>query len=402
MITVAEAFALLEQNLPQPREVDLPLLEAAGCYLAAEIVAPEPSPRFTNSAMDGYAGLWSDVMTASKERPVSLRIVGESRAGAPFPDVVGPGEAIRISTGAMLPAGADTVIRIEDTSEAEQTVQLFAASRQGQDVRRAGEEFEPGAPLLARGSRLGSRQLALLAAVGINRVRVFAKPKVAILGTGSELVAGADQELQPHQIRDSNSIMLVSAVQESGGEVIDCRHAEDELEATVDSLRRVLAGGPDLVLCSGGVSVGRHDHVKEAAARVGFEEIFWRVRQKPGKPLFCARQGRVLLFGLPGNPVSAFMCFAHYVRPILAWLQGRNFGHPSITAKLRETIGNAGKRPNFLRVTITEHPGEAPTIVPAAKQGSHMLTSIVQADGYIYLEPGETLAVGALVEVFLL
>jgi len=402
MITVAEALALLRANLPQPREEDLPLQEAAGCYLAGEIVAPEPSPRFTNSAMDGYAVRWADVMTTSKERPVTLRIAGESRAGVPFPAAVGPGEAIRISTGAVLPAGADTVIRIEDTSGAEQTVQIFVASRPGQDVRRAGEEFERGAHLLARGSRLGSRQLALLAAVGIDRLRVFAKPRVAIFGTGSELIVDAAQELQPHQIRDSNSIMLVTAVRECGGEVVDCRHAEDDLEATVDALRRMVASGPDLILCSGGVSVGRHDHVKEAAVRVGFAEIFWRVRQKPGKPLFCARQGRMLLFGLPGNPVSAYMCLAHYVRPVLAWLQGRSFGHASMYAKVGEEIGNPGKRPNFLRVTIVEQPGAVPTVAPAAKQGSHMLTSIVQADGYLYLEAGQALLPGALVEVFLL
>ena len=402
MITVSEAFALLQQNLPQPRTEEQRLAEAHGYYLAADVLAPEPSPRFTNSAMDGYAVRAADALTASQDNPVTLYLVGESRAGEPFPDTVGPGEAIRISTGAMLPAGTDTIIRVEDTSESDNAVQIFTAARSGQDVRQAGEEFEKGEKLLPAGTRLGSRQLALLAAVGFDRVPVFAKPRVAIIGTGSELIVGADQEVQTHQIRDSNTIMLTSAVQECSGEVIDCRHVADDLEATVAALQKAMADGPDIILCSGGVSVGRHDHVKEAAVQTGFAEIFWRIRQKPGKPLFLARHGDTLLFGLPGNPVSAFMCFTHYVRPVLAWLHSLSLTQPSVTAQAGETISNTGKRTNFMRVTINHQPGSIPAISSVAKQGSHMLSSIVLADGYIILEPGETVEPGGLVEVFLL
>ena len=378
------------------------MIEAHGYYLAADVLAPEPSPRFTNSAMDGYAVRWSDVLAASKNHPAALRLVGESRAGGPYPDLVGPGEATRISTGAMLPPGVDTIIRVEDTSETAERVLILAAPKPGQDVRHAGEEFEKGEKLLPATSRLGSRQLALLAAVGINQVPVFANPRVAIIGTGSELIVGAEQELKGHQIRDSNTIMLLNAVQECDGEVINCCHVVDDLAATVAALHQAMTGRPAILLCSGGVSVGRHDHVKEAAAQVGFTEIFWRIRQKPGKPLFLARQGDTLLFGLPGNPVSAFMCFTHYIRPVLAWLHGQIFTQPSITARAGETISNSGKRTNFMRVTITQQPGSVPAISSVAKQGSHMLTSIVLADGYISLEPGESVETDGLVEVFLL
>jgi len=175
----------------------------------------------------------------------------------------------------------------------------------------------------------------------------------------------------------------------------------DNLRKTIEMLEQVAAEQPDLILCSGGVSVGRHDHVKKAAEEAGFKELFWRIRQKPGKPLFAARKDNMLLFGLPGNPVSAFMCYTHYVLPIIFFLQGQGMNHNSIAARTPEEIANHGKRTNFLRVKVEFSAGEIPLITEVSKQGSHMLSSITHADGYIIQNPGEILAPDSLKEVFL-
>lgn len=403
MISIKEALQILQDNLPATKTEVVELPDAYDRYLAEKIMAPEPSPRFTNSAMDGYAVRWQDIMGASIERPAALRIVGESRAGLSFDQELKANEAVHISTGAMLPVGADTVVRVEDTLKgAPQTVEIVKARSQGQDVRYQGEEFVAGDELLVAGSRLTTRQLALLAAVGRQQVQVYTLPLVAVLVTGSELATAGGQEIKADQVRDSNSIMLRSALREAGAAIHSCRHIADELQPTIDGIGSSLAAGKvDIIICSGGVSVGEHDHVKEAAARVGFKELFWRIRQKPGKPLFAAQQGKTYLFGLPGNPVSAFMCFTHYIRPLILTMLGQEMSWKTLTARAGNDIANHGKRTNFIRVRMQQQRGRLPRIVDIDKQGSHMLSSIVNADGYIILEAGETIRSRDLVEVFL-
>ena len=249
--------------------------------------------------MDGYAVRWADIAGTGESGPVTLKIAGESQAGIPFDGSLGQGEAVRISTGAMVPGSADTVIRVEDTEETEGRVVVKKCKKQGQDVRKKGEEFGEGDLILPKGLILMARQIALLSAVGMERVPVYDQPKVSLLITGTELAHYGSHEIKPFQVRDSNAPMLQSAVHEAGGKVVECLHVEDNLDATVARLECALAGGSEIILCSGGVSVGRHDHVKEAAVQVGFTELFWKIRQKPGKPLFVAKRGRTLLFGLP-------------------------------------------------------------------------------------------------------
>lgn len=402
MISIQEALQILEENLPDPRIDTVDLAEAHGRYLAESISAPEPSPRYTNSAMDGYAVRWSDVMAASQETPVMLKVIGESRAGLPFAGEVKAQEAVHISTGAMLPTGADTVVRVEDTRKpTDAAVEILAVRFQGQDVRYEGEEFSCGDELLCAGTKLSARQLAILATVGHHQVKVFAPPRVSILITGSELASSEATEIKSHQIRDSNSIMLQSVLQEAGASVHLCSNVEDELQATIDAISKAFNQGVDFILCSGGISVGDHDHVKEAAEAVGFKELFWRIRQKPGKPLFAAQKDSTYLFGLPGNPVSAYMCFVHYIRPLLFTIRGRGMTWKTITAMAGGEIANTGKRTNFIRVKIDKQDGQLPRITDIKKQGSHMLSSIVNADGYIIVEPGTAVNPGEAVNAFL-
>jgi molybdopterin molybdotransferase len=275
-------------------------------------------------------------------------------------------------------------------------VQINEVKHRGQEVRHRGEEFSKGETLLRRGTRIAAPQLALLASVGIGEVTVFEPCKVALVITGSELVS-VGNSVGAHQIRDSNMIMLEAAVCDTGAEVDSCVLVKDEEDATAEAISLADAG---VILCTGGVSVGRHDHVKSAAMRSDFTPIFWRIRQKPGKPLFFARKGGQLLFGLPGNPVSAFMCFTHYVRPLLASLQGLTFGWPTVSGKAAVDIVNSGSRTNLMRVRLKWQPNGGYLISDAAKQGSHMLTSLSGSDGYIILPPGQALEQGQSIDVY--
>lgn len=396
MISINEALDITKNNIPSPEVQEIGIEQALEKYLAEDVHAPEPSPRYTNSAMDGYAVRWQDVCGATPAAPVRLQIIGESRAGTPFADAVGAGEAVRISTGAMLAAGTDTVIRVEDTQESKDSVNILTVQKKGQDIRYKGEEFGAGALLLNKKTRISAPQAGLLAAVGIKKIKVFRPCKVAILVTGSELVSSGES-IADYQIRDSNMIMLKSAVHEAGGEVVSCRRITDDKEATKEAIGQAAA---DIILCTGGVSVGRHDHVKEAAEENGFGLLFWRIRQKPGKPLYFASKEKSLLFGLPGNPVSAFMCFTHYVRPVITALNGLPFGWPTASAQAASDIANNGKRANMIRVQMTWRPNGGYCITSAEKQGSHMLTSLADADGYIILEPGQTLKSGERIDVY--
>ena len=401
MISVIEAQRILHDSLPSPEQITIPIEEAFGLYLFEDIKAPDSSPRYTNSAMDGYAVRWEDCAKAAADTPVKLEIIGESQAGVPFDGEVSANGAVRISTGAMLPAGADTIIRVEDTEDLGGQVKIFAAKQQGQDVRHKGEEFSEGQLLFLKGDCLGARELALMAAVGLHTVTVYAKPKVTLLVTGTELVCHDEATIKPHQIRDSNTIMLASAIQESGGVLTSTRHVQDSLGHTVEAIEGGVASGTKLIVCSGGVSVGRHDHVREAAVQAGFEELFWQIRQKPGKPLYVGRSGETLIFGLPGNPVSAYMCFRNFVRPVLAELQGTTCLDDTLTAIVSEQMSNRGKRTLFVRVKIENRPNQLALVKEVGHQGSHMLSSIAHADGYVVLQPGEVLQPGSLKEVSL-
>lgn len=396
IISIEKALNLIKSNIPERVVVNYTIRQAIGNYLVEDIQAPEPSPRFTNSAMDGFAVRWKDVASVQSGAMADLKIIGESQAGSEFDGIVGPSEAIRISTGAFLANSCDTVIRVEDTEETEGWVRIKKVRQQGQDVRQQGEEFQKGETLLRRGTRIAAPQAALLASVGIGKVKVFRPCRVTLLITGSELVS-VGESIGTHQIRDSNMIMLEAAVTATGAQVNKSVLVQDHEEKTIEAISQADA---DVILCTGGVSVGRHDHVKSAAIRSNFTPIFWSIHQKPGKPLFFARKGNQLLFGLPGNPVSAFMCFTHYVRPLLGNLQGLTFGWPTASGKAAVDIINNGSRTNLMRVRLRWQPNGGYLISDAAKQGSHMLTSLSESDGYIILTPGQAVQQGQRIDVY--
>ncbi len=399
MITIQEALQIIQQQLPPAQTTRCPIERAPGFVLAQDVDAPEPAPRFTNSAMDGFAVRWEDIQRAGADHPISLKIIGESQAGFPFKGEVHPGTAVRINTGAMLPPGSDTVIPVEEVHQEQAFIEVRTAGSKGQHVRYQGEEFQKGERLLKAGTVLSPRHIALLASLGIDQVSVYRPPAVAVLVTGSELVDFRRQP-SPGQIRESNGLMLRTLVTASGGEVVYQTVVPDDLMITRTEIRKA-ADRADILIFSGGVSVGPHDHVKHAAAAEGFRALFWKVKQKPGKPLFFARQKETLLFGLPGNPVSAFMTYSYYVHPVLQKLRGREFSWSVCQGQLLAAVANPLERTVFLRVEVQKE-GDPPgyRVKPLKRQGSHMLTSIARADGFIILEPGRSLGAGERVRVY--
>lgn len=397
MITIKEAREIIRQNLPSRQIEKIELAEAPGRVLAEDIFAREPSPRYTNSAMDGFAVRWEDVQAVIASGPVTLAIVGESQAGIPYTGELEAGQVVRISTGGMLCRGADTIVPIEEVEITAQNLKVLKADHRGQHVRSEGEEFSAGDLVLSQHTRLEPPSIALLASQGITEVPVFRKPGVSIIVTGSELVPYT-AAAKPWQIRDSNGIMLRSAVRKSGGETKLNAHVEDSYEKTVGAVEQANKQ-TDVILFSGGVSVGPHDLVKKAAQECGFETLFWRVNQKPGKPLFFARSGNTLFFGLPGNPVSAYMCYLYYVHPALQYLQGKEYAHLAIQGKVAASIHNSTSRAQLFRVSLEQAPGQLPLVRPIPRQGSHMLTSLTDADGFIHLKVNGALKEGDIVEV---
>lgn len=398
MITVQQTIDILKQNQPGKKITDVELMHSLDMVLAQEIIATTASPPYTNSAMDGFAVRWQDIQNKIKDNPLELFVAGESSAGSPFKKPVNKNQAIRISTGAIVPDDCDTIIPIEQCIDEQNKVKILEAGKKHQHIRFAGEEYKAGKKLLEPGIRIGSAQIALMASQGINRLKVYKKPEVIIMTTGSELVP-FDSDVKADQLRDSNTPMLLAAVLEAGALVKKNVHVKDDPQVTLKTIEEALAN-TDIIISSGGVSMGKHDHVRDMALKAGFNELFWKVRQKPGKPMFLAKKEQTLLIALPGNPVSAYICFKHYVRPLLQSVQGKDFSWPFQKAVVTETIRNTLNRSQLMRVKLNKTQ-ELATIEVLEKQGSHMSSTIAQADGYIILNEGASLVRGSETIVYL-
>jgi molybdopterin molybdotransferase len=410
-----EILARARATAPQ----NVRLGEALGRRLAVDAVADGQFQPFDNSAMDGFAVRAAEVAGAAPDSPVSLTIVDESRAGHPATHAVKPGEAIAISTGAVLPAGADAVVRVEDTELVESpdppvatagdpggsaydgsgTVLIKASVAPDQNVRRAGEDIAVGETVLPAGTMLGPAELGALATIGFDPVPLHRRPRVAVVTSGDELVP-AGMPLRPGQIHDSNSHTVPALVRLAGGEVVTTRHAPDNPQGTRAALLRALEA--EVTIICGGVSVGEHDHVKAALADLDAEQVFWRVALKPGGPTWFGTRNETLVFGLPGNPVSVMATFLLFVRPALLAMSGGEPTARRVTARLGAGYEKPTDRAHAARCRL-ELDARGWIATPLPRQGSHILTSMVAAD-CLALIPTETasLKAGDPVEVELL
>jgi molybdopterin molybdotransferase len=377
----------------------VPLAEALGRVLAEDVRGDEPVPGFDNSAMDGFAVRACDTEGATPAAPAELRIAGESRAGSPAAAPLLPGEACRISTGAMIPAGADAVVPVEDARTANGRLLVESAVAAGRYVRRAGEDVAAGETVLERGAELGPAELGVLASLGRSAPRCRRRPRVAVLTSGDELL-DPGEEMRPGGVRDSNRHSLPALVERAGAELLALDTAPDDPAATRTALAPLLEA--DVAIVCGGVSVGEHDHVRPVLAELGVEQHFWGIALRPGKPTWFGSRGATLVFGLPGNPVSAMVTFALLVRPALAALSGAAPDRTRTTAIIDHDYEKAPGRAHAIRCRLTLR-DDGWHAAPAPRQGSHVLTSMLGAD-CLALAPAGTssLRAGEPVEVELL
>lgn len=374
MLSVGEARARVLAAVAPLEVIEVPVSAALGYGLAEDVCAPHDLPRFSNSAMDGYALRAADTDPA----PAELVLLGEVRAGSPGERAVEPGGALRIMTGAPLPPGADAVVQVEATEERAGRVVVKESVTPGRHVRPAGDDLRQGDRAVPAGSELGPGELALLAALGASPLRVHRRPRVALLVTGDELV-DPEAEVGPAQIRDSNSIALRALIAEAGGEVVLARRVGDSLAATLEAFEQAAAAA-DLVVSSGGVAVGRYDFVKEAVERLGRIEL-WRVAMQPGKPVVLGEVAGTPLLALPGNPVSIHVGFEQFVRPALRRMRGlKELLRPEVRARLTAALDKSPGRLHFVRVRLEHGPGGF-SATPTGPQGSHIQSSLVGCHG---------------------
>ena len=400
MLTVEAArAAVLERIRPLGAE-RVALTGALGRVLAADVAAPYDNPPHDNSAMDGFAVRFADVAAATEESPATLPVIEDIPAGRVPEKRLEAGQASRIMTGAPVPDGCDTVIRVEDTRDRGDRVAILVPEEEGANIRRRGEDMREGEPLIRAGAELGAGEVGVLAAVQQSFVAVGRRPTVAVLSSGDELVE-IDQVRGPGQIVNSNTPALGAVAGACGAEPVLLPTVADDEAAIRASVEAALAC--DFVVSSGGVSVGEHDYVKKVLDDLGAEEVLWRVAMKPGKPLFfCMLRGKPC-FGLPGNPVSSLISFLQFVGPAVRKAAGHppeRWPLPESTALMEHDVANDGDRRNFLRARLRLDAGGRLTASTSHRaQGSHILTSMLGANGIVVLDPDQAAAAGEPVTV---
>jgi molybdopterin molybdotransferase len=399
MLTVPEASARILEHITPLTVERVPLLDALGRVLAEAVRAPMTLPAWNNSAMDGYAVRGNDIDTASADHPVQLRVLETVAAGGFATRPVGAGEAIRIMTGAPLPDGADTVVRVEDTDAGTRDVVVRDSRDARRNVRPRGEDFNEGDTLLEPGAPLGAAQLGVLASIGRGSVDVYRRPVVAIMGSGDELVDidRFHDVLAGRKIISSNGYTLQALVRDAGGIPVNLGIAADDPASLRDHLRRSV--GADLVLTSAGVSVGEFDYTREVIQALGADMKFWKVRMRPGAPLGFGLLGSTPWIGLPGNPVSAMVTFELFVRPVIRRMLGheRLFRRP-LPVVLEERVTIGARLTHFLRAIVSTRDDGVATARLTGPQGSGILTSMSRANALLVVpedrpavDAGETL-----------
>ena len=377
---ILEAVSPLDQRA-------VPVSSALDCFAAQDCFARLPLPAFDNSAMDGYA-----VVASSCHKGGRLRVIGEQPAGPDRKLRVGGGEAVRIFTGAPLPQGVDAILMQEDVTPDGTDISVNVDVEAGDFVRRRGCDLAEGQMILSRGERIRSATVALLSSQGFADVIVGSKATAAVISTGDELVKPGE-ELQPGQIYDSNSALLSALLQRCRVSAIAVEHCRDDRESLGDAIKRGIKNY--VLIISGGVSVGEHDLVKEALRKLGADIEIWRVAIKPGKPFLFGNIGECFVFGLPGNPVSAFVTFLQFVRPaVLRMMGAKDLDLPQVPAKLAVDLTNDGDRPHYIRGKL-----EHGRFTPIGRQESHALFGLSQANALLRVAVGQSFKADELVDV---
>ena len=396
MLTVAEARARILSGVPVLDAESVELLDSRDRVLAEEVRAVRDVPPFTNSAMDGYALRASDVAAANQQQPVELRLLGEVRAGAAPRLAVDRGSAVRIMTGAMLPEGADAVVRIEDTAESDGRVQVRVGVGTGVNIRAAGSDVAEGSVVATPGRLVTPGLIGVLASAGRDTVRCVRRPRVLVLSTGDEL-RDAGEPLEPGQITNTNRYTLLAALDSVGAIGLDGGVAPDERGVLAERLER--AREADLVVTTGGVSMGAYDLVRSLLEERDSVD-FWQVALRPGKPLIFGSFRGVPLVGLPGNPVSSLVGFELFVKPALRRMQGRKNAEPTmLPAVTEERLGALPGLEQYLRGVARRESGRL-LVKLTGNQGSHVLRSMADANCLVRVLPGDReLAAGAPIEI---
>jgi len=377
---------ILETVRPLPAR-KLSISKSLGCFAAEDHFARLPLPPFNNSAMDGYA-----VVASSCKKGQRLRVIGEQPAGRDKQLCVSRGEAVRIFTGAPVPAGADAVVMQEDVTRDGAEIVINVDVEAGEFIRRSGCDLAEGQMILTKGERIRSATTALLASQGFAEVTVGGEVKAAILSTGDELVTPGGR-LEPGQIYESNSALLNGLLKRCGAVVDSVEHCRDDRESLHEAIKRGIKN--HILIISGGVSVGEHDLVKDALHDLGAQIAIWRVAIKPGKPFLFGKIGECAVFGLPGNPVSAFVTFLQFVRPaILKTMGATNFDLPKVPTKLSLDLTNDSDRPHYIRGKV-----EHGTFTPIGRQESHALFGLSQSNALLRVAVGESFQAGMIVDV---
>ncbi len=405
MRSVDEHLAIILAAVRPGAPLRVPIEQSLGLVLAEDLVSKVDLPGFDNSAMDGYAVRAADVASAHPDDPatrVTLPVVGEVPAGGVADRAVGPGEAVRIMTGAMMPPGADTIVKVEDTDGGTQSVQIHASAPVGLSIRPAGEDVRAGVTVLRAGEVLDARRVALAAATGHGDMLVHPRPRVAVVSTGAELVPPG-QPLAPGQIHDSNSHMLAAAVVEAGGTVVERLSVDDDAAQVLAVVDR-LAGEVDAIITSGGVSMGAYDVVKESLRERG-DVDFVGVAMQPGKPQGFGTLGErgVPIFTLPGNPVSSYVSFEVFVRPALRRMMGlAPATRPVLRARLSHDLRSPAGRTQIARAVATRT-ADGWEADPVWGQASHFVADLSRANSFVIV-PAQVshLETGDEVEIWLL
>lgn len=397
MISVDEALARLLADVPRQPTEQVAISAAVGRVLAEDLAARVTKPPVAVSAMDGYAVRAADVAAV----PAELRVVLELPAGVVDRGRIGPGEAARIFTGAPLPEGADAIVIQEDTSAEGSLVVVNEAAPAGRYVRAAGLDFAAGDVILKAGQEMGPRHVALAASMNRPWIRVYRRPQVAILSTGDEIVSPGDP-LGPNQIVSSNALALAAFVTAHGGIPVDLGVAPDDPSA----LHRLAAEarGANLLVTTGGASVGKHDLIQSALGEVGLEVDFWQIAVRPGKPLIFGRIGGIPMLGLPGNPVSSLVCAQLFLRPLLRAMLGLPAGRAdTVPAILGADVPANDRREDYLRARLERRPDGRLVATPFARQDSSMVAVLAQSDALVIRPPhAPAAAAGSPVDVVIL